>query len=57
MKTNDALAIIDHHLFADPDPEAEALGRAYDLALDVAQVVYDLREQTGLDQAAFAERV
>ena len=44
-------------LIPDPTPEDEAMRRAYDVALDVAQAVYDLREETGLDQAAFAERV
>ena len=44
-------------LIPDPTPEDEAERRAYDVALDVAQVVYDLREEMGLDQAAFAERV
>jgi ribosome-binding protein aMBF1 (putative translation factor) len=39
------------------DPEREARRRLYRLAMDVAQSVYDLREATGLDQAAFAERV
>ena len=44
-------------LFPAGDPEYEAERRAYRVAMDVAQVVYDLREETGLDQAAFAERV
>jgi len=56
-KTSDALAIIDQRFFSEPDPERDARMRAYDLALDVAQAVYDLRERTGLDQGAFAERV
>lgn len=55
--TRDALAIIDACLFSQPDPAREVRMRAYDLALEVAQVIYDLRAETGLDQAAFAERV
>ncbi|MCE3244631.1 MAG: hypothetical protein K0S72_754 [Arthrobacter sp.] len=43
--------------FPVPDPKREAEARAYNVALDMAQVIYDLREETGLGQAAFAERV
>ena len=57
MKTSDALEIIDRRYFQQPDPERDARMRAYDLALDVAQAVYDARATTGLDQAAFAKRV
>lgn len=56
-RTHDGLEIIDRLYFAEPDPERDARARAYDLALDVAQAVYDLREATGLPQAEFAVRV
>lgn len=56
-KTSDALEIIRRRYFSEPDARQDAEMQAYDLALDVAQAVYDLRAGTGLDRAAFAARV
>jgi len=55
--TSDALEIMRRRYFDKPDPERDARMAAYGVALSVAQAVYDLREATGLDQGAFAERV
>ena len=52
----DAMTIIRHEVFGD-DPEFPLLMAECTVIADIQQAVYDLREQAGLTQEQFAERV
>ena len=57
-KITDALEILDLHFSPNSNtPEIMALLAADEIQLEIAQVVYDLRQWTSLTQAQFAEKV
>ena len=57
-KITDALEILDLHFFPNSNtPEIMVLLAADEIQLEIAQVVYDLRQWTSLTQAQFAEKV
>ena len=57
-KITDALEILDLHFSPNSNtPEIMVLLAADEIQLEIAQVVYDLRQWTSLTQAQFAEKV
>lgn len=57
-KITDALEILDLHFFPNSNtPEMMAMLAEDESQLEIAQVVYDLRQWTSLTQAQFAEKV
>ncbi len=54
--TSDAVFMIRHQFIGD-DPEMLRLYAEAQVTADIQQAVYDLREQAGLTQQQFAERV
>ncbi len=57
-KITDALEILDLHFFPNSNtPEMMAMLAEDEIQLEIAQVVYDLRQWTSLTQAQFAEKV
>ncbi len=57
-KITDALEILDLHFSPNSNtPEIMALLAADEIQLEIAQVVYDLRQWTSLTQAQFSEKV
>ena len=57
-KITDALEILDLHFFPNSNtPEMMAMLAEDEIQLEIAQVVYDLRQWTSLTQGQFAEKV
>ena len=58
LKITDALEILDLHFFPNSNtPEMMVMLAEDEIQLEIAQVVYDLRQWTLLTQAQFAEKV